>query len=366
MSSLRPGLSVSARPFLFVPPFCSRRHAPGTTGTQRARDAQNASPGDRDRRFAGVPGPDTIARRASGEQGRRVPLSSTITVWLARAAWFVVAITGGAAIGDALGDRSRSVQVIGTAGAWVGFAAGAAALAVTGVLTLTLARAVIPGSIVVAAVAIAGGADPSSGIALAAPAIAATGLVASAEFGRVYLQASAYGDELRFGLRPPFGYVLASGATWLMTAAAVVLAPVALAGRAWPLAVPALVVAVAGVVLLPIRWHQLSRRWLVLVPAGVVVHDPVVLADTLMLHRRTIESLAIDDRGVAAQTAADLTGPTPGLAIEVRLGEAATAVLAARPGSPNGTAIHLTALVVSPTRPGSALRAAAARGLPVA
>ncbi len=312
-----------------------------------------------------MPGPDTTSRLTSGEQGRRVPLSSTVAVWLARAAWLVVAIAGGAAVGDALEERSRAVQVVGTAGAWLGFGVGAAALAVTGVLTLTLARTVVPGSLIVAATAIAGGADPGTGIALAAPAIAGTGLVASAEFGRVYLQASAYGDELRFGLRPPFGYVLASGATWLITATAVVLAPVALAGRVWPLAIPALVVAAAGLVLLPIRWHQLSRRWLVLVPAGVVVHDPVVLADTLMLHRRMIESIAMDDRGIAAQHAADLTGPTPGLAIEVRLNEAATAVLAARPGSPNGTAIHLTALVVAPTRPGSALRAAAARGLPV-
>lgn len=292
-------------------------------------------------------------------------MSSVVTLWLARASWLAVAIAGGAAIGDALDERSRAVQVVGTAGAWAGFAAGAAALAVTGVITLTLVRTVVPGSLVVAAVAIAGGADPGAGIALAAPAIVATGLVASAEFGRVYLQASAYGDELRFGLRPPFGYVLAAGATWLVTAAAVVLAPVALAGRAWALAIPALAVAGAGAALLPVRWHQLSRRWLVLVPAGVVVHDPVVLADTLMLHRRTVESLSLDDRGIAAQSAADLTGPTPGLAIEVRLNEAATAVLAARPGSPNGAAIHLTALVVAPTRPGSAIRAAAARGLPV-
>lgn len=313
-----------------------------------------------------MPGPDTTFSAPRDASGRRVPASSVVVLWLARAAWLAVAIVGGAAVGDALDDRSRAVQIAGTAGAWAGFAVGAAALAVSGVVTLTLARAVVPGAIVVAAVALAGGADPASGIALAAPAIAATALVTSAEFGRVYLQASAYGDELRFGLRPPIGYILASGATWLPTATAVTLAPVALAGRAWALAVPALVVAVAGSALLPVRWHQLSRRWLVLVPAGVVIHDPVVLADTLMLHRRTVESIAIDDRGIAAQTAADLTGPTPGLAIDVRLNEAATAVLAARPGTPNGTAIHLTALVVAPTRPGSAIRAAAARGLPVA
>lgn len=312
-----------------------------------------------------MPGPATVPAAPGPAAARRVPAISTVVVWLARAAWLAVAIAGGLAIGEALDHRSRAVQLVGTAGAWAGFAVGALALALPGVKTLTLARAVVPGSLVVTAGALAGGAGPDRGIALAAPAIAATALVCSAEFGRVYLQASAYGDEERFGLRAPFGYLLASGVTWLVATTAIVLTPVALAGKAWALALPALVIAVAALTVLPVRWHQLSRRWLVLVPAGLVVHDPVVLADTLMMPKRTLAAMALDDQGVAAQSAADLTGPTPGTVLGVRLTEAATAVLAPRPGSPNGTAIHLTALVVAPTRPGSVLRAAAARGLPV-
>jgi hypothetical protein len=39
--------------------------------------------------------------------------------------------------------------------------------------------------------------------------------------------------------------------------------------------------------------------------------------------------------------------------------------LAPRPDSPRGTAIHLSALLVAPTRPGAALRDAARRRLPV-
>jgi hypothetical protein len=51
-------------------------------------------------------------------------------VWAARALWIVVAVTGGAGIGEALGAHSRAVQVAGTGAAWVGWAVGAAALAV--------------------------------------------------------------------------------------------------------------------------------------------------------------------------------------------------------------------------------------------
>ena len=289
---------------------------------------------------------------------------ATIAVWVARAAWLVVAAVGGTAIGDALDGRSRAVQLTGTIGAWAAWSIGAAALAVAGVATLTLARAVIPGSLVVAGAALAGGADAGSTIQLIVPAAIATALVGSAEFGREYIQASAYGDEQRFGLRPPIGYLVACAASWLLVAIALVVAPVAWAAEAWLPAIASTLLAAAGLFLLPIRWHQLSRRWFVIVPAGVVVHDPVVLNDTLMMTSRTVASVAFDEQGAASQTAADLTGPTPGLRVEIVLAESTTAVFAATPAHPTGRAIHLTALVVSPTRPGSVIRALRARGYP--
>ena len=306
-----------------------------------------------------VSGP--IDTRGAPRRGRS--LASTV-VWAARVAWLAVAVVGGAAVGDALDGRSRAVQLTGTAGAWVGWAAGAAALAVAGIRTLTLARAVVPGSVVVAAAALAGGADAGATIQLVVPAVIATALVASAEFGRVFIQASAYGDEERFGLRPPIGYSLACSASWLLTATALVVAPLAWAAAAWLLAIVSTLLAAAGVFLLPIRWHQLSLRWFVIVPAGVVVHDPVVLNDTLMLPSRSVASVALDEQGAASQTAADLTGPTPGLRVEIVLTEPTTAVLAATPANPTGRAIHLTALVISPTRPGSVIRALRARSYP--
>ncbi len=233
-------------------------------------------------------------------------------VWLARAAWLAVAIAGGAAIGEALDDRARAVQVAGTLAAWAGWAVGAIALAIPSVLTLTLARATVPASLVVAALTLIDGVGAVQAISLLAPALAASALVATAEFGRVYIQASAYGAEARFGLRPPIGYLVPCVATWLVTITAVILAVPALAGGAWVLGALSVIVAAGGLAALPRRWHQLSRRWLVLVPAGIVVHDPVVLADTLMLPRRIVATVALDDRHTPTH-AADLTGPTPGL-----------------------------------------------------
>jgi hypothetical protein len=46
--------------------------------------------------------------------------------------------------------------------------------------------------------------------------------------------------------------------------------------------------------------------------------------------------------------------------------ESVTAVFAFTPSEPNGRAIHLTAFLVGPSRPGALLAAARRRGLPVA
>lgn len=299
--------------------------------------------------------------------GKSVAVSRSIPplfTWLARAAWLLVAVLGGAAIGNALASHSRPVQVVGTTGAWVGWSTGAVGLALAGVTTLTLVRAIVPGSLVVSVAALVDGVDARAAAGLLVPSIVAAVLVCGAEFGRVYLQASAYGDERRFGLRPPYGYLLACVVSWLVAVSAAVTAALSWASRAWVLAVVATVVAGVGAWLLPRRWHQLSRRWFVLVPAGAVIHDPVVLADTLMMPRASIASIALDLDGVARRRAADLSGPTPGLGVEIRLTDTATAVFAATPRDRSGRAIHLVALVIVPSRPGSVVTAARERALP--
>lgn len=295
----------------------------------------------------------------------RIPRNwGQVTLWAARLAWLAVALIGGRAIGDAVAERSDVVQRIATVGAWTAWAAGALALAVTGLATLTAARAILPGAVVVTGLTAVAGAPASSVLALAGPAAAAAVLVASAETGAVYVQASAYGDERRFVLRPPLGYLIATVVSWSIWVAAVLAAPLALAARSWILGGVAAAIAVAATLVLPRRWHQLTRRWFVAVPAGLVVHDPVVLADTVMLLRAQVAELGAVSGG-RDDSLFDLTGPTPGIGVGVVLTEPVTIVQAPRPATPRGKAFHVSAFVVAPSRPGAALREAARRNLPV-
>lgn len=302
------------------------------------------------------------ARRAeSAVADDATPLARALP-WVARLGWVFVAVLGGAAVESAVADRGGAVGWTAAVVGWSVWAAVALALAVPAVSTLTLARVGAPIALVTALGSSVWGAGAADVAALAIPAAITVAAVSAAEFGRVWVQASAYGDEARFPLRPPAAAGAAALVTWLIWAPCVVAGPVLLADGSWAAGAICTVIAVAGAVLLGPRWHRLSQRWFVMVPAGVALRDPVVLADTLPLRTNQLAAIRL---APADTQAADLTGPASGYAVEVATTETVTTVLAFTPQDPDGRAIHLTAFLVAPSRPGAALRTAAARGLPV-
>jgi hypothetical protein len=302
------------------------------------------------------------AQRNAGANDPMVIVSAAMP-WVARVAWIVVAVLGGAAIEAALDGRSDAVTWTAAVLAWAGWGVVALALAVVSTISLTATRAGAPLALAVAVASALSGAGVTDIALLAVPAAIAVAAVGSAEFGRRFVQASAYGDESRFPLRPPAAAGAAAVVAWVVWAPALIAGPLLLAARQWIFGGLLSLVALAGLVLLAPRWHRLSRRWFVLVPAGVVVHDPVVLADTLALRTAQVASIGL---APADTGAADLTGPASGYALEVTTTESVTAVYAYTPTEPNGRAIHLRAFLIAPSRPGQALRTARDRGLPVA
>ena len=305
--------------------------------------------------------PDHRPEPAAG--GSPLATATRAMPWVARAAWIVVAVVGGSAVQSAVEGRSGAVAWTAAVGGWSLWAVVALALAIASVRSLTIVRVGVPLAAVATVAAGVGGATALSLIALGLPTAVTLGAVSSAEFGRQFVQASAYGDEERFPLRVPVAAGAAAVVTWCVWAPTLLTGPLLLAARQWIVGGVLTVLALAGVVFLGSRWHRLSQRWFVLVPAGVVLHDPVVLADTLPLRTAQVGHLAL---APADTQAADLTGPASGYAIEVATNESVTAVFAFTPSEPNGRAIHMTAFLVAPSRPGALLTAAHRRGLPVA
>jgi hypothetical protein len=299
----------------------------------------------------------TPTRATSG-----VPDVTRFVPWALRLAWLLTAVLGAPAVTSAVDGRSDPVRAVAQIGGAVVWAVGVAAMAIPAVVSLTATRAIVPLAPVAGAVTLTAGADGLDVVALVAPGAVATLLAFAAETGRAFVQASAYGDEDRHLLRPPFAYAMASVVMWCVWASALLSSPLLLAASAWIAGVVILAVAVACTLVLPRRWHRLARRWLVLVPAGIVLHDHVVLAETLMLRRSEVARIRLAPSDTRAL---DLTGPATGHAIEVTTTTSVTALVGPTPEDRRGRAVHLTAFLAAPTRPGRFLRSAAARRLPV-
>ena len=276
--------------------------------------------------------------------------------WLLRAAWIGVLVVGGGAVDGATADRSAGVQNLSQYGGLALWLVGVAAMAVLAPISLTAVRVTVPLTIPAAMIVWVAGATAIDAVMFLCLAILSTALAFSGEIGRSFVQASAYGDEDRYPLRPPAGYALAAGIAWIIMTAALFSGPLLIATHNWFAGVPIILLAIAAVVRLAPRWHRLARRWFVMMPTGIVVHDHLVLAETLMLPHQEVATMRL---APADTEAADMTGPAAGHAIEIVTVESVTAIFAATPARPSGGAIHLTACLVAPTRPGRVLAAAA-------
>lgn len=282
--------------------------------------------------------------------------------WLLRAVWLVLPGVGGPALAAALDGRSAAVVVAASVLAWALWAAGLVASLVPRAIGLTVLRVVAP--IAVAAsivVAFEGGVGVGlRALALAGASVAAL-VVALPSTGELLVDGSSYGDEHRVLLRVPAALLLGPLAlAWAVIAATAVVAPLLLAAEQWVAGGLLAVVGGPASWLLFVRLHQLSRRWLVFVPAGVVVHDPLALGDPVLFPRPMVASFG---PAPLENPALDLTRGALGLALMIAVNEPIV-VTPVRPGE-DLEPIGVDAVLVTPTRPGHVLRIAQERRLPV-
>ena len=245
-------------------------------------------------------------------------------------------------------DASRSVSWVLLTWGWLLWIAVGASLLVPSPMSLTIIRIVVPLSVVVSVVA-------SQPLAVFCSVVALI-VCASPVFVDAMVQGGAYGDETRFALRTPLPYVVPAVIAWVIYTASLVGGSLLLAAKQY--VVGAVLVAI-GVFLsrsIPQRLHRLARRWLVLVPVGIVVHDHLVLHETIMAPSAKIMSVV---RTSDVGEAADLTGGTFGDRLTITLTEADKVVMSAITAKTLGTteALHVKMFCIAPRRLDTALSA---------
>jgi hypothetical protein len=271
-------------------------------------------------------------------------------------------------LADALDPRSALFQHTATGGLWGFWALGMVAALVPSTVSLTAIRVITPASLAItlwAVLASPNRSDISSSVALAITSLVSV-VALSAFVGDRFVNGSSYGDERRMALRVPapllFGPIELA---WLAVVVGITAGPLLLAARQWA----------PGAIILAIGWtvaavsvralHGLSQRWLVFVPAGVVLVDRMVLTDALLVQRQRVADMSIVDMGVAEPLDTDLTAGAPGPHLRIALSSpelivpAASRLRRSEPIEP----YEVSSVLTVPSRPGWALSEARTRRL---
>ena len=305
--------------------------------------------------------PPALVRVPGVRKSRRVT-GSPVLPWLVRLTWVVLPFTVGPVLADALDERSVPVRSTASVGLWMVWAVVLVATLVPRDVGLTVLRIAAPAALGAALLGVgwAEAARPAAALAVSTASVAAA-VAFLPEVGWLFVNGSAYGDERRHLLRAPGSLLLGPlPLAWAALVTGVVGGPLLLASERWLAGAAATVVglAVAGVVARAL--HSLTRRWAVLVPAGLVLKDHLTILDPVLFRRTEIEVLRV---APADTDALDLTAAAPGLALELRLLDK-VALVRVVPGS-KGQQGRTARLLFTPTRPGAVLHDAHERRIPV-
>ena len=278
-----------------------------------------------------------------------------------RAAWVVLPLALGPAVAEALHDLSPGPRSTASTALWLLWAVGLTVTLVPLPVTLTALRLGVPALAAVALWSAPAGTDAFRTTA----GLAATTLVVAVAFSAStsdrFVDGASYGDERRFLLRTPGPVVLMLGPMATLAAlAGLTIGPVLLLDARWVAGGLAVALGVPTTALAVRALHRLSRRWIVLVPAGLVLHDHLALAEPTLLQRAGLARI-----GPAAvdTDAADFTQQARGLALEVRCREPHDVLPAGRGRTTEVATIE--AFLCSPNRPDVVLDEAGRRRLPV-
>jgi len=287
-----------------------------------------------------------------------------VSLWCARLFWVLLPLSAGTALNDALSGWSVAPARVAAVLLWTAWALGLVALLAPRPWGLTALRVVAPAAVIVAFLSIGGTSAASATLGVSSSVVAAA-FALSSSVAQASGNAMAYGDEIRFPLRVPLSlFVGPVPLAVVLIGAGVSVGPLLVAARHY---IAGAVVTVAGIaiaVVLVRSLHSLALRWVVLVPAGLVVVDPLSLADPVLMRREQILGVKQSRRAVTDAGGLDLRlGTLPGT-IELSLREPQS--FARRRGRRDSELRDADVVLVSTVRANALVQAASARRIAIA
>ena len=272
-------------------------------------------------------------------------------------------VSAGPAAAEALAGWESRPRTVASLLLWSVWAVVLLATLVARPLALTAVRVGTSWAVLLAVAAL-----PEAGAGSGLLALAATALAAGAAFapsvGEHFVNGPAYGDERRFPLRVPPALLLGPLPLAVLVAGLGIGAGALLLADGRP--VPGTVALAAGIPLAGAALrslYALSQRWAVLVPAGIVLKDPLTLVDPVLFPRDRIAALRPLAGSALPPGTLDLRLGAAGGALLMDLTEEAT-LFRARGRRRGGEAVTTRSLAFTPRRADVLLADAARRRIP--
>lgn len=257
-----------------------------------------------------------------------------------RAAWLAVPFTSGELLASALDSYAPSFRTSCAIGLWVIWGTTAVAAMIVRPLTLGFVRIWMPAGLAATiwAAIETSGAEPALFLVVIAIAVATLAAAASLmpSVGAAFTNspfANAASLEKRLPLRPPAaGAFVLAPLLWAVVVAGAVSGYLLLAAERWLVGAAVLAVGLIAAALSYQSLLILGKRWVVFVPAGIVLHDPLTLGDeAILLPKSGVKSLRVvpattrrlEAARKSEKSATDLCAGCLGAAIELRLHEPA-------------------------------------------
>lgn len=199
-------------------------------------------------------------------------------------------------------------------------------------------------------------------IGLAASAIAAC-VALSAPLGDKFSDGASYGDERRFLLRAPGPVLLLLGPlAWLTSVAGLTVGPILLLNKNFLLGS---LISLCGFPLAALASnaiYQLGKRWLVLVPAGILLHDHLSVGDPTLIPRNQLANFS---PAKVETNALDLSQNSFGLSLEIQCLTPLSMMLRTGTRKTTNETSIVESFLINPVRPNVLLAEAQKRGLRV-
>ena len=275
-------------------------------------------------------------------------------VWLARASWLALPLLISPGMSSAIGSWDPPPRLTAEAAGWLVWAAGILALFVRRPVALTAVRIASMWALVGSGLLVGYG----SITAVLAFLMAVVVLLGAtrADFAHFMINGAAFGNEDRHVLAtPPLVAFVVAPLLVLGTGSALLTATLGFADRRWVLGGTLLGIATPLCVLTARSVHALARRWLVLVPGGITLHDPLALDQPVLLPASAIRSVAVtnSDRQGCVDLGLGASFPATVISLDRPL------ELGRRGRQPAGHGVDC--VVVHPQRPGRFLQCAISR-----